>query len=247
MVNRPRERLGPMPTGMGSASGIGTLYQKDRSGLQETFIFPVMGVVLVDIVQAILYYATIVASLYLLYRLTRRLVQGSIHPRLVRASLAGSFVRIPSQPDPVRMCTGAVSTGKGAWEVRDMMTAMRLLNHPAIGGDYLASLFAPLSPTQRDEFRFLQAWFREWPLFQEGPPQRKRHALLAGVFSQERIAALRPTVARIIAELLDDAKRESGGGTWDVMAQLAKPLPLRVVATVGARPLPRRPTALVHA
>lgn len=86
MVNR-RERLGPMPTSMGSASGIGTLHQKDRSGLQETFIFPVMGVVLVDIVQAILYYATIVASLYLLYRLTRRLVQGSIHPRLVREPL----------------------------------------------------------------------------------------------------------------------------------------------------------------
>ena len=122
MVNR-RERLGPMPTRMGSASGIGTLHQKDRSGLQETFIFPVMGVVLVDIVQAILYYATIVASLHLLYRLTRRLVQGSIHPRLVRASLAGSFVRIPSQPDPVRMCTGAVSTGKGAWEVGSVARA----------------------------------------------------------------------------------------------------------------------------
>ena len=120
MVNR-RERLGPMPTSMGSASGIGTLHQKDRSGLQETFIFPVMGVVLVDIVQAILYYATIVASLYL--RLTRRVVQGSIHPRLVRASLAGSFVRIPSQPDPVRMCTGAVSTGKGAWEVGSVARA----------------------------------------------------------------------------------------------------------------------------
>lgn len=202
--------------------GWSTFSSRTSTGRHETFIYPVLGVAIQDAILRTLSIAVTIVAVALVYRFFRR-----------RSERTDVLLRLPSQPSPVRVRVGCHRTGANAWEVRDLATAKQLLSHPAISGDYLPSLLAPLSEAERREFVFLEQWFREWPLFQEGPSQRQLHATLAKIFSLEYVGQVRPLAARTCRQLLARARR--GGaerGEWDVMETLARPLPLLVIAQV---------------
>ena len=155
-------KVPPLPTDRvwGGDSTISTLSVHHKNGLTETVIHPVLGSLLVD---AVVVLCCMVGGL-LLWRaaaVTARRVLRHLRPE-------ADAVRLPSHPHPVRLTTGLVRTAERRWEVRDLATATQLLSHPAIGSDLLPSLLAPLKPAERREVAFLEAWFREWPLFQAG-------------------------------------------------------------------------------
>lgn len=66
------------------------------------------------------------------------------------------------------------------------------------------------------------------------PPQHTRlRRLVAQVLGEQRVGLLRPRVAAIVAELLEPAR---DGAPFDVIADLATPLPVRVIGEMLAIP-----------
>ncbi|MFG2111800.1 cytochrome P450 [Streptomyces sp. NPDC048718] len=65
----------------------------------------------------------------------------------------------------------------------------------------------------------------------DGADHRRLRSLVSGAFTPRRVEALRPRVAAVTAELLDDlaAAAEAGGGVADLRRHFAMPLPLRVI------------------
>ena len=57
---------------------------------------------------------------------------------------------------------------------------------------------AELTAAQRAEYDFLIGWFSAWPLFQDGPGQRRLHSQLAIFFSGERVEEM--TVVAAVGE-----------------------------------------------
>ena len=71
-------------------------------------------------------------------------------------------------------------------------------------------------------------------LLNEDPPAHRRtRALVAKTFSARRIAGLQPRVAAIVTELLDAMQPR---GEADLVAELATPLPLRVICELIGLP-----------
>ena len=76
-------------------------------------------------------------------------------------------------------------------------------------------------------------------LLNEDPPAHRRtRDLVAKTFSARRITGLRPRVTAIVAELLDAIEPH---GRADLVAELATPLPLRVICELIGFPAPDAP------
>jgi hypothetical protein len=95
----------------------------------------------------------------------------------------------------------------------------------------LGRIFTPKEPeSQWAEFN----WLHSDSLLDSEPPKHTRLRSLVGkAFSRSRIEALRPEVKRIANNLLDEAENKlSSNGNFDLIADYAEPLPVKVIAAL---------------
>ena len=95
----------------------------------------------------------------------------------------------------------------------------------------LGRIFTPKEPeSQWNEFN----WLHSDSLLDSEPPKHTRLRSLVGkAFSRSRIESLRPEVERIANNLLDQAENKlSSRGNFDLIADYAEPLPVKVIAAL---------------
>jgi len=87
-----------------------------------------------------------------------------------------------------------------------------------------------------DRFAPFNALHRHQMMENEPPEHTRLRSLVARAFSRGHVERLRPRVAAVAAELLDAA-----GSEFDLIADYAEPLPVRVIAELLGVPEPDRP------
>lgn len=95
----------------------------------------------------------------------------------------------------------------------------------------LGRIFSPKEPeSQWSEFN----WLHSDSLLDSEPPKHTRLRSLVGkAFSRSRIEALRPEIKRIANSLLDIAEnKKTANGSFDLIADYAEPLPVKVIAAL---------------
>ncbi|MEV0766237.1 cytochrome P450 [Nocardia sp. NPDC050435] len=122
-----------------------------------------------------------------------------------------------------------------AWSITHPDLARLLLNHPMVSKNprhWPAFVNGEIGP--------------DWPLWlwvavnnmftADGAEHRRLRKLLSPAFTRERIAALRPRIEAITADLLDDLATTPTGEPADVRERFAYPLPIRVIAELMGVP-----------
>ena len=95
----------------------------------------------------------------------------------------------------------------------------------------LGRIFKPRTPEQDwDTFN----WLHSDSLLDSEPPKHTRlRSLLVKAFNKNKIDSLRPDVDRLTSNLLDGIEHKlQETGQFDVIADLAEPLPVKVIATL---------------
>ncbi len=123
--------------------------------------------------------------------------------------------------------------GKPVWhEETGMFLAARYNDANAVlRTKTLGRIFTPKEPeSQWNEFN----WLHSDSLLDSEPPKHTRLRSLVGkAFSRSRIEGLRPEVERIANLLLDEAENKlSSAGKFDLIADYAEPLPVKVIAAL---------------
>lgn len=123
--------------------------------------------------------------------------------------------------------------GKPVWhEELGMFLAARYNDANAVlRTKTLGRIFTPKEPeSQWNEFN----WLHSDSLLDSEPPKHTRLRSLVGkAFSRSRIESLRPEVERIANNLLDQAENKlSSNGNFDLIADYAEPLPVKVIAAL---------------
>ena len=123
--------------------------------------------------------------------------------------------------------------GKPVWhEETGMFLAARYNDANAVlRTKTLGRIFTPKEPeSQWHEFN----WLHSDSLLDSEPPKHTRLRSLVGkAFSRSRIEGLRPEVERIANLLLDEAENKvSASGKFDLIADYAEPLPVKVIAAL---------------
>ena len=75
----------------------------------------------------------------------------------------------------------------------------------------------------------------------EGPEHARLRKLVAPAFTPRRAAEFRPRIEAIVDELLDDLCKRATGGPADLLAHLARPLPMAVICEIVGIPEQDRP------
>jgi len=92
----------------------------------------------------------------------------------------------------------------------------------------LGRIFVPKAPASEwDVFNYLHA---DSILDSEPPKHTRLRSLVMKAFNKNRIEALRPNILALTYQLLDAI--EAKGGTFDVIADYAEPLPVKVIAAL---------------
>jgi cytochrome P450 len=123
--------------------------------------------------------------------------------------------------------------GKPVWhEQTGMFLAARYNDANAVlRTKTLGRIFTPKEPeSQWNEFN----WLHSDSLLDSEPPKHTRLRSLVGkAFSRSRIEGLRPEVERIANLLLDEAENKlAKSGKFDLIADYAEPLPVKVIAAL---------------
>ena len=123
--------------------------------------------------------------------------------------------------------------GKPVWhEGLEMWLAARHTDANAVlRTKTLGRIFTPKSPeSEWSEFNWLHA---DSILDSEPPKHTRLRSLVGKAFSRSRIEALRPEIERIASLLLDDAQlKVDETGYFDLIADYAEPLPVKVIAAL---------------
>jgi hypothetical protein len=69
------------------------------------------------------------------------------------------------------------------WTVRSYADIAELIKHPHVAANFIPALMAGLGRKQVESYAFLVGWFSQWPLFQDGPSQKRLHSQMASFFS----------------------------------------------------------------
>lgn len=123
--------------------------------------------------------------------------------------------------------------GKPVWhEETEMFLAARYNDaNTVLRTKTLGRIFTPKEPeSQWNEFN----WLHSDSLLDSEPPKHTRLRSLVGkAFSRSRIEGLRPEVERIANLLLDEAENKlATSGMFDLIADYAEPLPVKVIAAL---------------
>lgn len=135
--------------------------------------------------------------------------------------------------DPYPALKELRQAGKPVWhEELGMYLAARYSDaNSVLRTKTLGRIFTPKEPeSQWSEFN----WLHSDSLLDSEPPKHTRLRSLVGkAFSRSRIEALRPAIERIANNLLDEAENKlSSNGNFDLIADYAEPLPVKVIAAL---------------
>jgi cytochrome P450 len=133
--------------------------------------------------------------------------------------------------DPYPALAGARAVGKPFWhEPTGMFLAARHADANAVlRNKSLGRIFTPKTPeTDWHDFNYLHS---DSILDSEPPKHTRLKSLVSKAFNPRSITALTPDIERLTAELLDAcAEKLERNGTFDVLADFAEPLPVKVIA-----------------
>ena len=144
--------------------------------------------------------------------------------RLVRTSptLSGPLPGSLRTDERQKIRWGSAPNGNGTWIVTDYELARRVLVDPRVSRAAAVEAGAPrlgLGEPARDSIISL-----------EGSEHARLRRLIAGAFTERRVADLSPFIDGLVAGLLDDMQTQTA--PVDVVASLTGPLPLRVLCSV---------------
>jgi len=118
------------------------------------------------------------------------------------------------------------SPDDGAWFVSRHADVAGLLRHPGISASYSSRLLARLDEDARRDTRALSELLSRMSLFRDPPAQVRLHRAFRQALTPELVAALEPQVADLAERLIEDVQDRE----FDVMRELAYPLPSAIVA-----------------
>ena len=122
------------------------------------------------------------------------------------------------------------SYGKPVWheELNLFLAAKHRDANDVLRNKSLGRIFVPKAPeAEWFEFNYLHA---DSILDSEPPKHTRLRSLVAKAFNRQRIESLRPDIERLTHQLLDTI--EAKGGEFDVIADYAEPLPVKVIAAL---------------
>jgi cytochrome P450 len=133
--------------------------------------------------------------------------------------------------DPYPALAEARGIGKPFWhEATGMFLAARHSDANAVlRNKSLGRIFTPKTPeTDWHDFNYLHS---DSILDSEPPKHTRLKSLVSKAFNPRTITALTPEIERLTTMLLNDcADKRDQNGTFDVLADLAEPLPVKVIA-----------------
>jgi cytochrome P450 len=133
--------------------------------------------------------------------------------------------------DPYPALAQARAVGKPFWhEPTGMFLAARHADANAVlRAKTLGRIFTPKTPeTEWHDFNYLHS---DSILDSEPPKHTRLKSLVSKAFNPRTITALRPDIERITQSLLEDcAEKIDQKGRFDVLADFAEPLPVKVIA-----------------
>jgi cytochrome P450 len=144
--------------------------------------------------------------------------------RLIHRSppLSGPLPGSLRTDEPRKIRWGSAPNGNGTWIVTDYELARSVLVDPRVSRAAAVRPGAPrlgLGEPARDAIISL-----------EGAEHARLRRLIAGAFTDRRVAALSPFIDGLVTELLDDVQNQTA--PIDLVASLTAPLPLRVLCSV---------------
>jgi cytochrome P450 len=122
------------------------------------------------------------------------------------------------------------SFGKPIWhdDLGMFLAAKHSHANDVLRNKSLGRIFSPRTPeSEWFEFNYLHS---DSILDSEPPKHTRLRSLVAKAFNRHRIEALRPDIERLTHGLLDQI--EAKGGEFDVIADYAEPLPVKVIAAL---------------
>ena len=133
--------------------------------------------------------------------------------------------------DPYPALAEARAIGKPFWhEPTEMFLAARHADANAVlRNKSLGRIFTPKTPeTDWNDFNYLHS---DSILDSEPPKHTRLKSLVSKAFNPRTINALTPEIERLTTMLLNDcADKREQNGTFDVLADFAEPLPVKVIA-----------------
>jgi len=116
----------------------------------------------------------------------------------------------------------------GAWIVTRHADVRAAFRDPRLSSDRIRPFVAQLQPAMKELVLPLGENLALWAVFNDPPQHTRLRALISKAFTSRAVEALRPRVAVIVDELLDDMERK--GGELDYHHEFAYPLPATVIA-----------------
>ncbi len=135
--------------------------------------------------------------------------------------------------DPYPQLAELRKFGKPVWheELGIFLAATHADSNAVLRNRSLGRIFKPKEPSdQWDTFNWLHA---DSILDSEPPKHTRLRSLVMKAFNPKRIESMRPDVERITQGLLDEiAQKLAKTGQFDVIADFAEPLPVKVIASM---------------
>ncbi len=135
--------------------------------------------------------------------------------------------------DPYPQLAELRKSGKPVWheDLGVFLAATHADANAVLRNRSLGRIFKPKEPSdQWDTFNWLHA---DSILDSEPPKHTRLRSLVMKAFNPKRIESMRPDVERITQGLLDDIEQKlSQTGQFDLIADFAEPLPVKVIASM---------------
>jgi cytochrome P450 len=120
-----------------------------------------------------------------------------------------------------------------AWVITRHDDVLTGLAHSSISADRISPRLLQFPEQHRPKFRPLTRLLSMWALMLDRPDHNRFRALITKAMTRPIIMGFRPMIERIARELVDAALTRGG---MEVMADLALPLPLYVIAEIIGAP-----------
>lgn len=135
--------------------------------------------------------------------------------------------------DPYPQLAELRKVGKPVWHdgLQLFLAATHADSSAVLRNRSLGRIFEPKEPQNEwDTFNWLHA---DSILDSEPPKHTRLRSLVMKAFNPKRIESMRPDVERITQQLLNDIKlKVEANGEFDVIADFAEPLPVKVIASM---------------
>ncbi|MBL8672450.1 MAG: cytochrome P450 [Alphaproteobacteria bacterium] len=119
----------------------------------------------------------------------------------------------------------------GGWVLTRHDHVRDALRDPRLSANRITPFFEHLSTEERAGAIDLRSMLERWMVFVDPPVHTRLRGLANKAFTSRAIETMAPRVERIVARLIDDIRRaHPAGGTIDLVASFAYPLPATVIA-----------------